>query len=641
MTIRFITILALLCTLSGSIAHAQAPRQLEKADRNYDNLMYKKAIPLYEKVLAKGYVKPLILEKLGNSYYFNAEYATAMVWYEKLYSMRRDSMPREALLRYAQSLNAVGSTKMAQKLFDAYKEKGSGTSGLASSEEYLKIISKASNRYEIHKVPFNSNLMDYGTFLKDGWLYFSSSRVPKKGSKSIDPWTNQPTVDLYKVTYDAKEDVYGEPEALEKTFNSPQHESSFIESPDGQYAYFTRSSRSKEKNTPYILKIVRVAREGDEWGAPQDLSINSDTYSNAHPALSPDGKTLYFASNRPGGFGQTDIYRCALMENGAMGTPENLGPDINTPGRESFPFVSQDNELYFSSDGHFGLGGFDVYYVGLSDPQHLLLNVGLPINSNNDDYAFYIDNKTSKGFFSSNRNKGNDDIYSLTEQVSLQSYLTQNLRGRIMEEDGSMPVENAMVCVENEEGMPLAKTLTDANGCYEVAFPKPKTIAMTVEKEGYVATNTTFGSKDSVIEKDFTISPMASMGGQPINDGLDQIVNTDKVFFDFNSSYLNPENKKELLKLVSFLKENPDVKINIGAHADSRGTEAYNKWISLRRGKRIQDFLVQQGIDPTRLEYKGYGEEKLLIPCTKGMDCGEDIHRENRRTVFSLFSDDE
>ncbi|MEM9142580.1 MAG: OmpA family protein [Bacteroidota bacterium] len=620
---------------------AQEGRGLKKANRQYEAMFYQEAITSYLDLVGTAFESELLLERLANAYYFNAQYVEAVKWYDRLHDVRGNRMPWEVMLRYSQSLRASGNAEKAGRIYDAFKKlHDSEDVDLANAEEYLQIISQNAERYTVTETSINSPNTDFGGFLQDGHFYFSSSREQSGRQKAVDPWTKQSTLDVFEVSYNRDTGVFGQPKPL-AIYGSPElHISSFVMDKTGKTAYFTRSVAPQNKGGTHILKIFKAHYIEGFWANTQELPFNSNAYSNAHPALSPDGKKMYFASNRPGGFGLTDIYVVELFSDGTFGDPENLGNKVNSKGRESFPFISGTNELYFASDGHFGMGGYDIYYYNLEDSDNgNLLNVGLPVNGAADDYAFSIDFESQKGFFSSNRS-GKDNMYQFTEQIAIREYLGQKVRGSITDFGAGIPIRGVKIAVFDENGNLLGHTSTDAKGFYELDFKQPGNgYILSAQGPGFEGVDRLIDVVKGVVQVDFSLKThkprMREATRLAERDGVEYL-DFDKVFFEHNSSFLNAEAKVKLLAISKMLIESPWLKVKINAHADMRGTDAYNDWLTERRGKRIKDFLAQLGISGDRLRYEGLGKKELLRPCNRLEDCDEEDHKENRRTVFLI-----
>jgi outer membrane protein OmpA-like peptidoglycan-associated protein len=370
------------------------------------------------------------------------------------------------------------------------------------------------------------------------------------------------------------------------------------------------------------------------------LPFNSNEYSIAHPTLSVDEKTLYFASDMPGTLGQSDLFRVKINGDGTYGAPENLGPEINTEGRETFPFVSNDNELYFASDGRPGLGGLDVFVARIEVDQSFygIQNVGEPINSKQDDFAFFINSKSRNGFFTSNREggKGYDDIYRFVENKKLTC--EQDLSGQVTDLETKEMLTNTKMSLFDANFKPLQVTQTDAQGRYSFAVDCSKTYYVRAEKdeyqtkEGSVKTKRFSGSKDYSMALERRIKPIA------VGTDLAKTLDIPMIYFDLDKSAIRKDASYELAKVLEVMQQYPEMKIEVRSHTDSRQTANYNEKLSDRRAKATVAWLVKNGINSARLIGKGYGETMLVNQCSDGVKCTEEEHQANRRSEFIIVS---
>ena len=417
-----------LITLTCVNSYSQKVSKTEvKGDKQYDKLAYIDAVKTYERIYNKGYKSPDLLLKIGNAYYFNAELEKANKFYDELYASTPDQ-EAEFYYRFSQTLRATKDYKRADEMMVKFGEK-SGNDGraklFAKNRNYLEDIKNNSGRYKIENAGINTKHSDYGTAFMGTKVVFSSARDTGNFSKRIHTWTGDYFTNLYSSAI-SEDGSLGAVERFGKKINTKFHEDTPAFTKDGGTVYFTRNNfldgRGFDASKVTLLKIytAKVDKEGN-WNNITPLPFNSDSYQTAHPALSEDGKTLYFASDMPGTHGLSDLYRVAVSADGSFGTPENLGDAINTPGRETYPYVNADNELYFASDGQPGLGGLDIYITKIPKDGSIdfkkVLNVGEEANSPKDDFALIIDSKTKRGFLSSNRDggQGSDDIYKFLE----------------------------------------------------------------------------------------------------------------------------------------------------------------------------------------------------------------------------------
>jgi outer membrane protein OmpA-like peptidoglycan-associated protein len=612
-------------------------KQIEKANDEYENSAYIDASEIYLKVIESGFKSPEIILKLGNAYYFNANYTEAVKWYDELYVYKEQSIDKSYLLRYSQSLKAVGDTKNAAKIYNEFlKLSEILNDDFRNTKDYLDIIEMNSNRYDLDTLRVNSKYIEYGSFFRNDTLYFSSTRNNRSSIGRIDAWNNDRFLDVYTTVFDAEKNKYLKPKLLKGDVNSKYHESSAVITKDGNTMYFTRSNTSflDDKNKKEIthLKIYRATKIKNRWTNIEDLSINSDNYSSAHPVLSPDEKTLFYVSDMPGSIGKTDIYSVDVYDQGELGKPKNLGPKVNTKGRESFPFISSDYELYFSSDGHFGLGGYDVFYFDLVAKQQQLINVGKPINSANDDFAFGINNLNKKGFVSSNRS-GVDNIYTLVETIPIKDIIEFNLSGFVTDKKTKELLANATITVTDRNGKIQSITATNSEGKFSVKINRFKSNIVKAEKVVYATSN-----KFIPVEDNKEIAKLELDKNQiEIKDGIDLAKNLHiTIYYDFDKASIRADAAVELEKIVAVLNRHKEINIVLNSYTDSRGRASYNLRLSEKRAQRAIEYLIKRGIDKTRLIGKGYGETELLIDCKYPEKCTKEEYQLNRRTEFII-----
>ncbi len=629
-------LILLIAFVNFGVLSAQEKR-IAKANEEYENAAYIDASEIYLKVIESGFKSNEILLKLGNAYYFNSDYANAVKWYEELYHSTKNKEDKSYLLRYSQSLKAVGNAKKAGEIYNEFlKLSKILNDDFRNTRDYLDIIELNSNRYNLKELNVNSKFIDYGSFFRNDTLYFSSARNNRSSIGRIDAWNNDRFLDVYTTVLDRNKGKYSKPKRLKGKVNTKYHESSIAITKDGKTMYFTSSNSSflekPSKKALTHLKIYRATKVNGKWENIEDLTINGDNYSTAHPVLSPDEKTLFYVSNMPGSIGKTDIYSVSIYNEGELGKPKNLGPKINTKGRESFPFITADYELYFSSDGHFGLGGYDVFYFDLIAKQQQLINVGKPVNSANDDFAFAIDNITKKGYVSSNR-AGIDNIYTLVETIPIKDVLEFNLTGFVTDKKTKELLANAKITVTDRNGKIQSITATNSEGKFTVKINRFKSNIVKAEKVIYTPANKFIPVKDNK-----KVAQLELEKNQiEIKDGVDLAKDLNiTIYYDFDKSVIRKDAAVELEKIVAVLKEHPTINIRLNAHTDSRGRASYNLKLSEKRAQSAIDYLVQRGIDKARLIGKGYGETELLIDCGYPEKCTKEEYQLNRRTEFII-----
>jgi outer membrane protein OmpA-like peptidoglycan-associated protein len=626
-------------------------RNIKNADSKYDELSYMDAVEIYTKVAEKGYGNQEIYQRLGNSYYFNGDYSNAAKWYTELFkNSSNESIDAEYYYRYSQTLKSINKTKEANnylELFSKMQPNDPRSLAFNSDKNYLDEIDKVSNRYAIEEAGVNTDLSDYGGTFYEGNLIFTSSRKNSGLTKNIHSWTNQPFSKLYSSPIDSLGKL-GKVELFDKMLDTKYNEASAVFTKDGKTVYFTRNNynngkKGKDSEDVILLKLYKAKLVDGKWEDVEELPFNSDAYNCAHPALSTDNKTLYFVSNMPGTLGASDIFKVTINEDGSFGNPINLGSTINTPGRETFPFISESNELYFASDGLLGLGGLDVFAVKLQDDGSYskIYNVGKPINSEFDDFAYLINSNTKYGFFSSNRSTGvgYDDIYRFKEDKLLPFDCEQKIEGIVTDVKTGVIIANAKVTLFDKEHKEISTTTSDEKGYY--SFEKVDSdsnfyIKVATEEFDINEINVTTPQETGTTKVDISLEKRFI----PINTGDDlaKIYNIENIYFDLDKWAITKKAEVKLNILLSVMELHPQLKIDVRSHTDCRQTIKYNEILSDKRAKSTMAWLIKKGIDKSRLTGKGYGETQLVNDCgcepTNKSDCNEAQHQANRRSEF-------
>ena len=642
-------IFLVLITITCVSSYSQVSKKEVKGDKQYDKLAYIDAIKTYERIYNKGYKSADMLLKIGNAYYFNAELVKANKWYDELYATAADQ-EAEFYYRFAQTLKATKDYTKSDAMMAKFGEKsGNDTRAklFLKNRDYLAEIKNNSGRYKIENAGINTKYSDYGTAFMGTKVIFSSARDTGNFSKRIHTWTGQYFTNLYGAAM-AEDGSLGAVDRFGKKINTKFHEDTPAFTKDGKTVYFTRNNfldgRGYDANKVTLLKIysAKVDKEG-QWNNITPLQFNSDSYQTAHPALSTDEKTLYFASDMPGTHGQSDLYKVKINEDGSFGTPENLGDVINTEGRETYPFVSDENELYFASDGQPGLGGLDIFITKIpkdgSNNFKKVLNVGEDANSPKDDFALIINNKTKKGFLSSNRDggQGNDDIYKFLETRPI--WCEQILFGVVTDANTKEILPNAKLILFDEKFKQLNETTSDKDGKYQFAEVECGTkyyVRASLEsyttKESPVIIGKTDGKTELNIELEKVKKPVKA------GDDLADVFGINLIYFDLDKWNIRPDAAIDIAKILDVLQQYPTMKIDIRSHTDSRASFQYNEKLSDRRAKSTRDWLITNGISPDRLTAKGYGETQLVNKCADGVQCTEAEHQLNRRSQFIITS---
>ena len=614
------------------------------ADKKYENFAYIDAIKTYEKVAKKGYKSEEMFQKLGNSYYFNSELEKAAKWYGELFAMNSDQ-ESEYYYRYAQSLKSIGENDKSNEILEKFYQKAGNENRaklFEKNKNYLEKIKENSGRYQVEDAGINSKYSDYGSSIYKNQLIFSSSRDTGSLGQRKHKWTGQYFSNLYYSEL-GEEMTTGKIGKLQKIINSKFHEATPIYTKDGNTMYFTRNNfldgkRGRNDNKVTLIKIYKASLENGKWTKISELPFDSNYYSTAHPVLSTDEKTMYFSSDMPGTLGQSDLFKVKLNEDGTFGTPENLGNTINTEGRETFPFVTDENELYFATDGYPGLGGLDVFVSKINADGSFdeVQNVGDGVNSPKDDFAYLIDTKTRRGFFTSNREggQGYDDIYKFLETRKLKC--EQELYGIVTDLASSQVLPDTKIILFDNQFNIINTTFSDPKGYYAFAVDCGKSYNVRASKEDYTTKEQKVTIKKENGKTNLPIALEKAVCKVAVGDDLGKCFGIKMIYFDFDKSDIRVEAALDLEKILDVMNQYPLMKLDIRSHTDSRGTSKYNEALSDRRAKSTINWLVKNGVKANRLIGKGYGENLLVNKCSDGVECTEEEHQLNRRSEFII-----
>lgn len=631
------TLYTLVFVLSITVGAFGQGSKLNKADKKYDKYSYIDAIEIYEKVAEKGYKSVELFQKLGNAYYFNSELDKASKWYGELFALNQET-DSEYYFRYAQALKAVGNYEKSNQYMELFAQKTNDSRAklFQENKNYLTNIDAVSGKYTIDKTDVNSEFYDYGPTFFGKQIVFTSSRSEGNQYSKIHAWTKQNFTDLFVASID-NDGRLGSVENFSKTVNTKFNESSPIFTKDGKTMYFTRNNYNdgkKRKSDDKVImeKIYKAELVNGEWTNVKELPFSSDNYKTAHPALSTDEKTLYFASDMPGSFGNSDLYKVSIDSNGNFGLPENLGTTINTEGRETFPFIDADNNLFFASDGHPGLGGLDIFEAKVNNNSfEKPVNIGKPLNSQLDDFG-YVTNKDGLGFFSSNRDGGIgfDDIYTFR-------ICTHTLSGLITDIDTKEILPNSKVILYDDKMNKISETIASEKGLYSFKIDCNKKYLVRVSKEEYETIEKSFEpiSINGESKLDFELKRKIF----PIEVGTDlaKVLNISIIYFDLDKWNIRKDAAEDLEKIIAVMNQYPSMTIDIRSHTDSRQSHKYNEQLSDRRAKSTLEFMVKNGINRSRLTAKGYGETQLVNNCSDDVPCSETEHQKNRRSEFIVI----
>lgn len=632
--IKFICIVFVL--LSTSV-FGQTAKQ-KRAERQFNNFSFVKAINTYEKLIDTSFNKYYAVRKLADAYIMLRQPEKALPIYEKV--VEQENVPSEYFLYYAQTLRANGEYEASKKWMKRYRDAGNSEDSRVKSffdnEDLASAIFNASEKNTLRKLNFNSKYNDFGAVTLNDNIFYTSSRDEGVSVKRIYAWDQQPMLDLYQVPVES-----GSVENVIKVkgdVNSIHHDGPATFSADGTKMYFSRNNYFENKKIVDDKGVMNVGiysadLVNGEWKNVQPTNLNSPNYIAYHPSLSKDGKTLYFASDMPGGYGGTDIYVCTV-NNGALGKPTNLGAIVNTEGNETFPFIHQEEgTLYFSSDGHVGYGLMDVFATVKNEIDQIVnvINLGEPINSKKDDISYFLSDDGLRGFIASNRKGGvgGDDIYAFTRIPPL------TLKGQIFDAANGEPVADAKVVLARKNNEEIAYFITGKDGYYEHLIERDKEFVLKGSKAKYKDVSASFNSNGLEKERELVVNlniPLA-----PIEDVV-ILADLGIIYFDLDKSNIRPDAAKELDKVVALMNKYPGMVIRLESHTDSRADDNYNMNLSQRRAKSTYDYIISKGIAKERIpKYRGFGESQLVNKCSNGVKCSEEEHQLNRRTEFVIL----
>ena len=520
-----------------------------------------KAINAYNNVVRYKQADSITHLYLGQLYLKNGNYKEAA----KAFQTAADSLPGDERVK-----NGLKSAQMAP----AWKKEGSA---------YIV------KRMDV----FNSRRDDYSPMIggdDNNQLYFTSTRNQAQGD-DLSGITGAKAADIFLSQKD-DQGRWGKPQSIDSELNSDFDEGACCFSPDGKTMYLTQCKTNPSQ--PRYATIMVSHRSDAAWSKPTELIISRDTTSSyAHPAVSPDGEWLYFVSDMPGGMGGLDIWRCRLLTHGEAGVVENLGKPVNTAGDEMFPTFRPNGDLYFSSNGHPGMGGLDIFIARGHQVEHL----GFPVNSQGDDFGMTFEGKKNQGFFCSSRGdqRGNDHIYSFYNPE-----IVQTVKGWVYEQDGyELPA--AQVYMVGNDGTNLRLSVR-ADGSFTQEIKPGVDYVLLGTCKGYLNHQEELRVEASKTSKEHVLQfPLANISAPVL---------IENIFYDFNKATLRPESATALDELVRLLNENPNVTIELSAHTDCRGSDEYNERLSQRRAESVVSYLIAHGIAADRLTPKGYGEGK-------------------------------
>ena len=638
------------CILILNVTVGFSQTKLKKAEKLYDTYHYAEAVDFYDAFIKETQTVDLeVYLNAASAHYRLNQMTQAANYFQKAYERNGNNLMEPYISYYFRSLRAIREYEQANNIYKKHLQQTGNQNALKRFQESVREFEEirndtADSRYTISNLQINTEYADFGVVsYGNDKVIFSTSRLGN--GKELYSWNQQPYLSLFQ----ASKNEYGElsdPEPFSADIKSDFHDATIAFSPDLTTVYFSSSNTNKNRmvldNTRNNrFKLYKGELSNGKVTNKKELFFNTDNYSTGHPSISKDGKYLFFASDQPGGYGQADIYYCEIYEDGTLSTPVNAGPHINTSGNDFFPHLTNENILYFASDGHVGFGGLDIYESEFSEGKKFskAKNSGKVINTPYDDFAiFYIDEQN--GYFSSNRpsGKGDDDIYYFHKKPLP---CDQFINGSVVDRNSKEPLHNATISIKDSIGVTLAIVQTDSLGLFKTKIPCGQTVSVTAEKEGFV----------SKTKEEIPIGNINEEHTDPVNFELDKLedliskdeetgiekINLETIYFDFNKATITKDSEKVLDKAIEVMEIFPKMIIKIESHTDSRGSDQYNLDLSDRRAKSTRDYLINNGVDESRIiSAIGYGESQLLNHCANGVSCSDEEHEENRRSDFVI-----
>ncbi len=627
----------------GLVQGQEQPSRRNRADQFYKEMQYAKAALAYEKLV--DVKKPSIsnMERLAHSYFYIKQYDLAENWYARLVAQK--SVSPELRLNYAEVLKQQGKYAEAKLQYEqllASEGKSETILTAIHGADSAQVWMRNPTRHDIrNEKGVNTSLAEFGVIKTNSGVMYAAE--PNSLLQAKSGMTGQAYLRIYAAERKADGSLEYPNQVASSINGSTYHVGPIATNAAEDVLYVTRTFAGKDgerfkadgaKWNKHNLELKIFRKKGAEW-VEEDFAYNNvKEYSLGHAFLSPDEQTLYYASDMPGGKGGVDIWYSELQADGSWGVPQNAGDVINTAGDEMFPTLAG-KEIYFSSTGHVGMGGLDIFKAkGEKAKYEGVKNLGYPINSASDDFAYVeygetVDNKV--GYLSSNRKGGvgSDDIYSFVFQkpkirIVLEGVTRDRKTGELL--------PASTVTLFGAAGDIVSKGQTDkaAQISFEVA---PNTVfRLWGEKKGYhadsVLVSAVMPTKDTVIRYTMNLTPVMKVGDKFI---------LENIHYDFDKHNIRPDAAKILDRLVATMRDNPTLKIELSSHTDSRGSDSYNEKLSQRRAQSAVDYLVTRGIARERLVAKGYGEKRLLNRCSNGVDCTKAEHQANRRTEVEVL----
>ncbi|HZX61986.1 MAG TPA: OmpA family protein [Bacteroidales bacterium] len=629
--------------------------QIKEAKTQMNRFNYSEAVSILKKTISKNNPKTINEATLliAECYRKQNDMLNTRAWYGRVL-MTGNTDPMN-FYYYGQALRATGEYRKAKIIFLHYDS-------ITSKDNLGKIyaaycdsaIAWQSNppAYEIKNASaLNSKQSDFGPAFYDNGVIFTSDRILSKLESKKYGWTGNSFLHLFCADPLYLDDYYNDfeaPKLAPGLLNQEYHDGPATFNKTYTEIFLNRTLVYKDKGKKenknirtHLLKIFYATRKDGKWGKLKPFFFNNDEYSVGHPALSPDGKTLYFVSDMKGGLGGTDIYVCT-REDGKWSNPTNLGAVINTFGNEMFPFIADSLDLYFASDGHPGFGGLDIFVSRMVDGKWTTpKNLGLPINSSYDDFSLAEYKNTGKGLFCSNRpnGKGADDLYCFNRipveqpKPPVTPLSLPMVSGCVKDKSTLEPIQGATVFLLDNESRKVLVIKANSNGCFKTPVKKGTHYLVKAMQNGYIADCLPFNFDTADTRTDLSIPRDLLLDKLAVNRKF----RLENIYYDFDKWNIRKDAEPSLNNLIRIMKENA-ITVELGSHTDCRGSDEYNLRLSQHRAESAVQYIVSAGIDPSRITAHGYGEIQLVNKCRNGVPCTESEHQANRRTEFKVLS---
>ena len=626
--------------LLGTFSVSGQSKATAKADKYFDNLEYVNAISEYLEVIEDGKGDDYVYGRLADTYYNVFNTVSAEQWYSKIINNSQDP---EQYFKYAQMLKANGKYDEANTWMDKFSSLVPNDARAIAHKNNPGTVAKLlgdTPKYKVKPIEgFNSKYSEFGPLLYNNQVYYASARSGKSRSYG---WNNEPYLDIYVSDYDASTGTLTNESVLGSKVNTKFNEGTVSFSKDGTTLYFSGESLNrdaglfgkkfkKDEGGKSTINIYSATQEDGKWSNIQTLPFNTEQSNASGPAVSADGKRLYFSSDMEGTMGGADLWYVTINEDGSYGSPVNLGKKINTEGSELFPYVSSTNVLYFSSNGHPGLGMMDIFASQMEgDNFGSVRNAGAPINSGNDDFSFTIDEETQKGFFASNRSggSGSDDIYMFDQIVPLCDVV---LTVQIVDSKTGAILPMTSVVIYDENNNKVGNKTSDENGNVQFRYECNQAFKVEANREMYLSNSISIAKTDeSELSKQLPLEEII----------VEDRVKLNPIYFELDKHNITAQGAAELDKLVEVMNTYPEMIIRAESHTDSRGKDAYNLALSDRRAKSTAQYVISKGIAASRISGVGKGETQLINECSNGVKCSEEAHQANRRSEFIIVNEE-